>query len=332
MAEAYSTTELPVGVVGLGLMGSSIAVSLLVAGHPVVAVAPVPGEKEAAAARMKGQLSRCREAGLLERPTAAYESRLLLSEDYADLAGCRLVLECVTEDIDIKTRIYENIVRAVDEDAIIATNTSAIPISLLQRHVTHPARFIGVHWSEPAFATRFMEITCGDQTSAGVASWVYGLAHHWGKEPTLLKKDIRGFITNRLMYAVYRETLSLVERGEATLEDVDKVLRYDAGSWITMTGIFRRMDLLGLEHFRSVFRRIFPLLDNSTTVPEVMQRLVETRAGGTRTCHGMYDYTPEEARLWDEAFAAFNRDIYRLAASYPSGYPETVPEAKTEET
>src|SRR5690606_23200026 len=128
--------------------------------------------------------------------------------------------------------VYERIAASIRRDAIIATNTSAIPISELQQFVPHPERFLGIHWAEPAYMTRFLEVTCGQETDLRVAEYVVSLGYTWGKEPTLLKKDIRGFITNRLMYAVYREALSLVEDGAITLEDADKAFRYDAGAWV----------------------------------------------------------------------------------------------------
>jgi 3-hydroxybutyryl-CoA dehydrogenase len=317
MDETIQTGEISVGVVGLGLMGSSIVAALLLAGHPVKAIAPLPDELEDAPQRIKSQLLHGEQSDLLEQPLAFYLSQLTISADYKDLANCRLVLECVTEKIPIKQSVYEKITAVVDTESVIASNTSAIPISMLQQYVLNPERFMGVHWAEPAYMTRFMEITCGTQTSVELANWVFRLAHHWKKEPTLLRKDIRGFVTNRLMYAIYREGLHLVETGVASLEDTDKAFRYDAGSWITMMGIFRRMDYTGLQDYPEIFRRIFPQLSNSEHIPELMQQLVNQQSRGTQSAQGLYEYTEEEAREWDKAFAVFNKDIYQLAAQYP---------------
>lgn len=245
--EKTEPSEIKVGVVGIGLMGSSIIVSLLIAGHEVKAVAPIPEDLAFAHSRIRSQLNHCRISGLLEEPVESYESRLTICKDYGMLGSCDLVLECVIEDIAIKASVYKEIAEVTAKDTIIATNTSAIAISMLQQMVPHPERFIGVHWAEPAYATRFMEITCGRETRLSYGKWIFRLAHRWGKEPTLLRKDIKGFITNRLMYAVYREAFYLIGNGHASMKDVDKAFRYDAGSWITMMGIFRRMDLAGLE-------------------------------------------------------------------------------------
>jgi len=300
------------------LMGSSIIASLLVAGHKVKAIAPLPHDAVEGLDRIREQLVQCGPCGLLTKPVASYLDSLTISEDYGELGDCRLVVECIIEDIEIKKSVFLKISGAVNSTVVIATNTSAIPISFLQQFIPIPGRFIGIHWAEPAFATRFLEIICGNQTSEQTAEWVFELAYHWGKEPTLLRKDIRGFITNRLMYAVYREALSLVQDGRASIESVDKAFRYDAGSWITLMGIFRRMEFMGPKNYLDVFTRLFPGLNNGKDVPLLVKELIARDAMGTKNAIGFYHYTEEESKKWDEAFASFNQDIYKLALQYPS--------------
>lgn len=325
MAMENDTSNITVGVVGLGLMGSSIVVSLLLSGHRVVAVAPMLNEKEKASRNIKELLMNVVDAELSHEPVERLLASLFITDDYQELDDCRLVLECVVEDIGVKRYVYKRITNAVSADAIIATNTSGIPITSLQNHVLHPGRFIGVHWSEPAFATRFMEIICGESTSDHVANWMYELAHLWGKEPTLLTRDIKGFITNRLMYAVTREVLFLIESGYTNPIDVDKSLRYDTGSWITLMGVFRRLDYLGLKDFLAVFKNIFPDLCNSRRVSPIMQRLVDINGRGIHDGRGLFHYTKEESKQWEEAFAAFNKDIHNLASQYPSEMVQASP-------
>jgi 3-hydroxybutyryl-CoA dehydrogenase len=314
----FTPVDIPVGVVGLGLMGSSIAVALLIAGHKVKAIAPLAEDKEHGPLRIKEQLTLCEHSGLLQHDVAFYTSNIIVSDDYSVLKNCQFVLECVVELIEVKQAVYNKITSNTRPDCVIASNTSAIPISVLQKYVTHPERFMGVHWAEPAYMTRFLEITCGDQTALHKAEWVFALARYWYKEPTILRKDIRGFVTNRLMYAVYREALCMVENGEATIADADKAFRYDAGSWMTLMGIFRRMDFTGLTDQAEIIRNIFPKLSNDGEVPEIMQRMIDEKARGTKTSSGFYNYTEEEAKKWEDNFALFNRDIYDLAAKYPS--------------
>jgi 3-hydroxybutyryl-CoA dehydrogenase len=318
MGEELKAADITIGVVGLGLMGSSIVVSLLLAGHEVVAIEPVAGERDVASTRIHQQLKRCEKHGMLNAPRERYLSMLTVSDDYGPLRRCELVLECVIEKMDIKDAVYQKIASASSPDTIIATNTSAIPISILQELVCFPDRFIGIHWSEPAFATRFLEITCGRKTSQATADRAFAVALLWGKEPTVLRKDIRGFITNRLMYAIYREAFALVERGTATMEDIDRSFRYDEGSWMTLMGVFRRIDFMGLDDCHAIFSAVFPLLDNSDRMPAVMEQLLKDASGGLGAVARLHPYAPGEVEKWKEAFARFTRDINELAGQYSS--------------
>ncbi len=309
--------DIEVGVVGIGLMGSSIIVSLLASGHRVKAIAPIPADLEGAKERITEQLKACSQVGVMNDTISACLKRLEISEEYACLENCSLVLECVIEDIDIKAQVYRKITNVISVNAVVASNTSAIAITTLQKLVSNPGRFIGIHWAEPAYATRFMEIICGDTTDSIYADWVFNLAPHWGKEATLLKKDIRGFITNRLMYAVYREIFYLTESGKTTIEDADKAFRYDVGSWITLMGLFRRIDYTGLADHAEIFKNLFPQLSNAETVPATMQKIVDDNGRGIQNLNGLYSYTRKEAKDWEAAFAAFNEEIFRLASLYP---------------
>jgi len=318
MVKRNDISEMEIGVVGLGLMGSSIVAALLIAGHPVRGIAPINGDMENAWARITNQLDHAGQSGLLNRPLSDYLGRLILSEDFGILKNCQLVQECVIETKSIKSEVYRKITAVTNENTVISSNTSAIPISILQEVVPFPERFLGIHWAEPAYLTRFLEITKGDRTADSPAQWAFELAHFWNKEPTFLKKDIRGFVANRLMYAVYREAFHLIEKGEASIEDVDKSFRYDAGSWMTYMGLMQRMDLLGLRDFGVTLNRLFPELSNSTLVPQLMKKLVMEQARGTQHARGLYSYTLDEAAAWDQAFAEFNKEIFHLAAEYPS--------------
>src|SRR5450755_3763598 len=218
-------SEIIIGVVGLGLMGCSICTCLLIAGHKVVAVAPIPDDLNHAEKRIRKHLDKSYAEGMAEMKFSQYFKNLVITEDYGELANCMLVIECTLENIDIKRNVYAKIESAISSNALLASNTSAIPISILQKETLHPERFFGLHWAEPSHTTRFLEIICGKESDVELGEKLYDLWHKWGKEPTLVRKDIRGFITNRLMYALYREACYLVENGYATVEDVDRACR-----------------------------------------------------------------------------------------------------------
>lgn len=318
MNEPLNPASIPVGIVGLGLMGCSITTCLLLSGHPVVAVAPLPVDMETAEPRIREHLVKAHQEGLITKSPEVYLNQLTITEEYGLLKDCKLVLECTLEDIDIKKSVYEKIEAVVADDAVITSNTSAIPISLLQRQIRLPERFLGLHWTEPSHTTRFLEIICGDLSNTETADWVYDLAHLWDKEPTLVRKDIRGFIANRLMYAMYREAFNLVENGYATVEDVDRACRNNTGYWMTLVGVFRWMDLTGVPAYHTVMKDLWPTLSNQTEVPKLIDDIVKAGGKGVLNAQGFYDYTPEEARLWKETYEEFSYDIRRLALKYPA--------------
>ena len=130
-------------------------------------------------------------------------------------------------------------------------------------------------------------------------------------------KDIRGFITNRIMYAMLREAFYLVESGYASVEDVDRSLRNDLGYWITFAGPFRFMDLTGIPVYGAVMKDLLPDLSRSTKVPHLMHRVICSGARGVANAKGFYRYTPEQAKRWEELFIDFSYKIRALAEEYP---------------
>lgn len=312
------TNQITVGVVGLGLMGCSIATCFLLAGHPVVAIAPIENDLLHAEGRIEGHLIKSKQEGLTSSSPASLLKSLTITTDYAALRDCSLVVECTIEDQGIKKSVYEKIEAVIGRDAILTSNTSAIPISILQKLTKHPERFLGLHWAEPSHTTRFLEIICGELSDVNKGEYLYELSHRWGKEPTLVRKDIRGFITNRLMYAMYREAFYLVENGYATVEDIDRACRNNAGYWMTLVGVFRWMDLTGVPAYHTVMKDLFPTLNNQTTVPKLIDDIVKAGGKGVANAHGFHSYTPEEAKLWEETFKEFSYEIRKLALKYPA--------------
>jgi len=324
--------DITIGVVGLGLMGCSITTCLLIAGHPVVAIAPIADDLTHARSRIASHLSKSKEEGIIEHEPDHYLNALVISTDYRLLAPAGLVIECTIENQEIKKSVYEKIEAVIGANALLTSNTSAIPISILQGLTKRPERFFGLHWAEPSHTTRFLEVICGEKSDIAKGEYLYDLSWKWGKEPTLVRKDIRGFITNRLMYAMYREACSLVENGYATVEDVDRACRNNAGYWMTLVGVFRWMDLTGVQAYHTVMKDLLPTLNNSTEVPKLIDDIVKAGGKGVANAHGFHSYTKEEAELWEETFREFSYEIRRLALQYPADVVKKRMEAKKKET
>ncbi len=306
-----------IGVVGLGLMGCSIITALLMSGNKVIALAPLPEDMKNAPNKIIHYLEDAYENGFSTYTPTENLERLVYTEDYAALANCDITMECVSENLEIKKIVYANIEKYIRKDSILTTNTSALPITLLKDFVQYPNRFIGMHWAEPAFTTKFLEIVCSSATDIAIAEYLYELASCWGKEPTLVRKDIRGFITNRIMYAMYREAFFLVENGYATIEDVDRTCRNDGGHWMPFCGLFRYMDITGLQAYYSVMKDLFPTLNNQADVPSLIEDIAKKGGNGIVNGKGFYSYTPEEAAEWEKAYEEFSFDISRLSAKFP---------------
>ena len=306
-----------IGVVGLGLMGSSIVTCILAAGHEVTALTRNIERSDEARKRITNFLVQLQEEKMLKEDPDKILKNLAITNDYSSFVNHEIVIESIIENVDEKREVFRQLEGVLSSTAVIGTNTSAIPVTILQSGLKHPERLLGIHWGEPAHILRFLEVICGEKTDIVYAERVVTLAEEWGKEPSLVRRDIRGFITNRLMYSMMREAIYLVENGYATIEDIDRACRNDMGYWITFAGLFRFMDLTGIPAYLTVMKDLFPELNNSTKAPHFIDELVTSGAKGVSNAHGFYSYTKESAEKWEKLFIKFTYEIRKLAEKYP---------------
>lgn len=320
--------EIDVAVIGLGLMGRSIAACLLAAGHRVIGLTNDMAGSRNVPQRVRALLAEMRREKLISQHASALMKQFQMTAQISDLAQCSIVFESVTEDVELKREIFHKVESVISNSAIIATNTSAIPVTILQQGTINPQRILGIHWDEPAHITRFMEVIPGKDTTAEYIERIVQLAPSWGKEPSLLKREIRGFIANRISYAMFREACHLVDSGICTVEDVDRSLRNDVGWWMPFVGPFRYMDLMGVEGYVRVMKELLPELSTSPAVPALMRKVVESGGRGISNGKGFYHYTELEAKRWEKLFTRFNYKIRRLAAEYSDLASAPIEEAK----
>ena len=269
-----------VGVVGLGLLGRGIATCFLNHGFQVVGVDRNP------------------------EPQAQHAS-FTQTADFAALADCKLVVESVTEDIATKDEVLAQIEAVVSADAIIASNTSAIPISALQIKRAHPGRFVGMHWAEPAHITRFLELIRGEQTSDATLAATEAMARRLGKDPHVCRKDVPGFIVNRIGYAMYREALHLLDTGVADAETIDRAMRNALGLWATVCGPFRWMDITGgPQLYAKAMAPVLPTLCNATEPSPTMQR------------ERFHECSEEEQRKWEALYHLHAQRVTEMQQEY----------------
>jgi 3-hydroxybutyryl-CoA dehydrogenase len=318
-----------IGVAGLGLLGRGIAACLLGYGYRVTTFEPNPATRDLARDKIGAYIDELVAHGVTDAATdAGWRGKHTEAAACEELGGCDLVIESVVEDLQIKHRLYQDLESVADPAMPIASNTSAIPISVIQNTARHPQRFVGMHWGEPAHIMVYMEITRGEHTDDTTFDAVVKLARAVGKQPALVQRDIRGFLGNRYYYALLREAFYLLESGVASIDDIDLSFRSALGWWALFTGPFRNMDLTGIEAHARVMKDLFPELCNSTEVPATIQRIVDEGRAHTGTLHGFYNYTPEDLERWEAHWDPFIWDIRALAAKYehlhqrPSGENE----------
>lgn len=282
-----------VALIGLGTMGPGIAARLSRGGLDVAACDVSPAAVERARATLpiaEGVLDRL---GIDAPAEGAGTVRLVASIAEA-VEGADLVIENVPEDSAIKAAVYAEIDGLVGPDVIVASDTSGIPITGLQAHISHPARFVGMHWSNPPHIIPMIEVIAGEQTAPETVAAIRELIRSLGLLPVVVKKDVPGFVENRVLYALLREVVDLVERGVIEPEDADTCVSWGIGYKLAVVGPMALLDMAGLDIYRSVSSFLNEdLCDRSDVAP-----LVEAKTGegklGLKSGEGIYAYTPEK--------------------------------------
>ncbi len=309
-----------IGVAGLGLLGRGIVACLLSRGFRVIGYTRSEegfrGARDYIGHAIDDLVTRGGFAASLRDEWGAryHEAKIL-----ADFSSCDFVIESVFEDPEAKRTVFDALEAAVKPNVPIASNTSALPITHLQRGRKHPQRFIGMHWAEPCHLTRFLEVIRGEETDDETVNGTLALARTAGKEPSLVRKDIAGFIVNRIGYAMFREAFNLLENGVADAETIDRSFRNAVGLWANIAGPFRWMDLTGLPAYAAVMSRLFPQLSNTTDVPQTMRTLIECGATGIANGRGFYNYTPEEVQRWEKLLIDHVWNVRAMTGRY---FPE----------
>lgn len=225
-----------------------------------------------------------------------------------------LVSENITEDMKAKQLFWKNISGIVPEDAILTSNTSGLSLTEMGHAVSHPERFCGMHWLNPPHLCPLVEVIRADGSSNETVNTVCSLVHDVEHHPVILKKETQGFIVNRLQFAVLREALHIVQEGIASPEDIDDVFKYGMGMRYACLGPFQIADLGGLDTFEKIAEYLFPDLDNSKDIPEVLKDLTEQNCFGVKTGKGFYDYPgtkgQEVISTRDKMFIELGRYLY----------------------
>jgi 3-hydroxybutyryl-CoA dehydrogenase len=275
-------------------MGAGIALVFARAGCGVSLYARRRSTLERARKRIRSVL------GLLETSSRARhaDSRIVTTRSLVRAArGAELVVESVAEDMKAKRDVLAR-VEQLAPGALLATNTSSLRIGDLASALERRAAFAGLHWFNPPELVDLVEIVPGPETAPGTVDALGAWAGSLGKVPILVRRDVPGFVANRLQYALLREAYALVEAAVVSHAEVDAAVRFGLGPRWAAVGPFESMDLAGLDVHHEVARRLFPTLADSDAPPTGLARLVAEGNLGTKTGCGLrggYDRAAIEA-------------------------------------
>jgi 3-hydroxybutyryl-CoA dehydrogenase len=277
-------------VVGAGNMGHQISLLCAIHGYKTTCTDVIPDILKKAEKFADTYLPGRVEKGKLTKEQAeAAHKNISFTLDLKEAAkDADYVIEAVVEVLDVKRKIFADLDRLTPAHAILATNSSAIVSSLIADATKRPSKVVNVHFFNPALVMQLVEVVKGSHVSDETAQISMDLCTKLEKVPVLIKKEVEGFLLNRIFLAIYREALWMLEMGIATAEDIDKACVYGAGYPM---GPFRLMDLTGIDLYYTMgierFRKTGNFAD--LPVPSVVEKFVQG-CHGEKTGKGWYDY------------------------------------------
>jgi len=296
-----------IAVIGAGLMGHGIALTMARAGHHVFITDPVEKARATVAQRISDSLKALGETadnipgilGKIEiRDTTA-----------AAVREAEVVFEAAPEQLELKQKIFVEIETHASDACILASNTSVMPITKIMSGLRHKSRALGTHWWNPPHMIPLVEVVSTEWTDDAAAESMMSLLAEAGKTPVRVKKDVPGFIGNRLQHALWREAISMVENGICDAEAVDTVIKSSFGRRLAVLGPLENADLVGTDLTLAIHQNALFDLENRQGPSPYLEKLVEEGRLGMKTGEGFRTWTEEEAK---EVRARVARHLTRL--------------------
>ena len=282
-------SETTVGVVGAGLMGSGIAQVAAGSGASVVLHDVGTEQLDRGLTAIAGSLAKFVDKDRITRAEADETlARITVSTDLADLAPATFVVEAAFERLDVKTRMFAALDDIVGPDAVLATNTSALPVTQIAAATSRPERVVGTHFFSPVPLMQLCEVVRGFRTSESAMQRAIDFAEQVGKTVVVVHRDVAGFVTTRLISALALEAARLVESGVASAADVDAACRLGFGHAM---GPLQTMDLTGIDIMVNAADNVAAETPGDTfAVPGLLRRMVAAGDLGRKTGQGFYPY------------------------------------------
>ncbi len=307
------TAQPPIAVIGAGLMGHGIAWIFAAAGWPVRLYDPDPGARHAAPQKLRDI------SELLGRASEAVDNTALCATLKEAVAGVGFVFEAVPENLGLKREIFAELCRLAPDDAILCTNTSALPIQKISKGLACRARIVGTHFWNPPHLVPLVEVVEVDGVNGAAIAPGMALLAEAGRHPVHVRKDVPGFIGNRLQHALKREAIALVANGVCDAETIDDVVKLGFGRRLAVLGPMEQSDLVGLDLTQAIHETLMPDLDRTDTVHPLLAARVAAGDLGMKSGRGFRDWTEETAAAVRRRLAAFLAESARAEAQKEEG-------------
>ncbi len=288
-------------IIGGGTMGCGIAAVFAGGGWPVTVVEPDPARDVAAGVR----------ACLAEREVSG-DCAVVPGLDAVDWARIALVVECVPEALALKRDVFAAVEALARADAIIASNSSSFPVSAIGEGLVTQARMAGLHFFMPAHLVPLVEVISGAATAPETAARLCDVMTALAMRPVHVKKDIPGFLANRMQHALMREALSLADQGIASPEDIDAAVQFGFGMRFMGAGPLLQKDLSGIDIHHAAATTIYPDLCNDTAPCDFMRERLEAGDFGVKTGRGFYAWTADTIAARKARYGASLREALRV--------------------
>lgn len=284
-----------IAVIGAGLMGHGIALTLARAGHRVVITDPQAAARDSVAGRIADSL------GLLGVGPGPVLARLRVAATVADaVAGAGVVVEAAPEKLAVKQALFAQIEALAPADCILASNTSVLPITQIMGGLRGRHRALGTHWWNPPHIVPLVEVIRTEWTDQATMDTMMALLAGAGKTPVRVERDVPGFIGNRLQHALWREAISLVERGICDAQAVDTVIKASFGRRLAVLGPLETADMVGTDLTLDIHDTVLADIENSPAPSPYLRDLVASGKLGFATGQGFYTWTgPQKTALRD---------------------------------
>ncbi len=278
-----------IGIVGGGLMGHGIAYLFAAAGHEVAVFEPDPATRASLAARLDAI------ADLLGGDAALTRRIVVHSQLAPAVRSASFVFEAAPEKLPLKQRIFAELEGTVGVDTILASNSSAIPTTRIGRDLKHRERLVGTHFWNPPHLIPLVEVIQNEKTSVETVRVTMDLLSAAGKTPVHVRRDVPGFVGNRLQHALKREAVALVAAGVCDAETIDIVVKEGFGARTAVLGPMEQSDLVGLNLTLDIAEVLYADLDRTPGPHQFLREKVAAGQLGMKTGEGLRKWGPGEA-------------------------------------